>query len=66
MEVLDKEHMEVPRLGTELQLQLPGLTTATATWDPSQICDLYHSSQLTLDSQPTKRGQELNPHPHGD
>ena len=27
--------MEVPRLGTELELQLPVYTTATATQDPS-------------------------------
>ena len=36
--------MEVPRLGIELELQLPAYTTATATWDPSRVCDLYHSS----------------------
>ena len=36
-------HMEVPRLGFELELQLPA--TATATWDPSCVCDLHHSSQ---------------------
>ena len=32
--------MEV-RLGVQSELQFP---TATATWDPSQVCDLYHSS----------------------
>ena len=37
------QHMEVPRLGAELELQLPA--TATATWAPSFICDLHHSSQ---------------------
>ena len=36
--------MEVPRLGVKSQLQVPAYTTATATWDPSCICDLYHSS----------------------
>ena len=36
---------EVPRLGIELELQLPAYTTATATRDPSHICDLHHSSQ---------------------
>ena len=36
--------MEVPRQGIELELQLPTYTTATATWDLSQICDLHHSS----------------------
>ena len=31
--------------GVELELQMPAYTTATATWDPSSICDLHHSSQ---------------------
>jgi len=34
------QHMEVPRLGVKLELQLPAYTTATATPDPSCICDL--------------------------
>ena len=37
-------HMEVPRLGVESELQLPTYATATATWDPSCIWDLHHSS----------------------
>ena len=36
------QHMEVPRPGFELELQL--LATATATTDLSCICDLHHSS----------------------
>ena len=36
--------MEVPRLGVELELQQPAYTTATATRDPSQLCDLHHGS----------------------
>ena len=36
-------HMEVPRIGVESQL--PACTTATAIWDPSQVCNLLHSSQ---------------------
>ena len=31
--------MEVPRLGIESELQLAVYTTATATPDPSHICD---------------------------
>ena len=31
--------MEVPRLGVELELQLPAYTTATATRDLSHVCD---------------------------
>ena len=38
-------HMEVPRLGVVSELQLLAYTTATATWDPSHICDLHHSLQ---------------------
>ena len=36
-------HMEVPRLGVQSELQLPAYTPATATGDPSHICDLHHS-----------------------
>ena len=38
-------HMEVPRLGVKLELQLPAYATATATLDPSRVCDLHHSSR---------------------
>ena len=36
-------HIEAPRLGVELELQLLAYTTATR--DPSHICNLYYSSQ---------------------
>ena len=36
--------MEVPRLGVQSELQLLAYMTATATWDPSHICDLRHGS----------------------
>ena len=38
-------HMEVPRLGVLSELQLPAYATATATSEPSLVCDLHHSSQ---------------------
>ena len=38
-------HMGVPRIGVKSELPLPAYTTATATWEPSCICDLCHSSQ---------------------
>ena len=38
-------YMEVPRLGAELELQLPTYTTGTGTPDPSRIFDLHHSSR---------------------
>ena len=34
------QHMEIPRLGVESEMQLPPYTTATATQDPNHICDL--------------------------
>ena len=36
-------HMEVPRIGVELELQLPDYITAMATPDLSCICNLPHS-----------------------
>ena len=38
-------HMEVPRLGVKSELYLPGYTTAIATWGPSLVFNLQHSSQ---------------------
>ena len=37
-------HMEVPRLGVQLELLLPAYARATAMPDLSRICDLHHSS----------------------
>ena len=47
-------HMEVPRLGVQLELQLlaHATTTVTATQGPRCVCDLHHSSQ---------QGRILNP-----
>ena len=36
--------MEAPRLGVESELQLSAYATATATRDPSLVCDLHHNS----------------------
>ena len=41
-------HMEVPRLGIQSELQPLAYATATATSDPSCICDLHHSSRQHL------------------
>ena len=38
-------HVEVPRLGVELELQLLAYTTIIVTPDPSHVFDLHHSSQ---------------------
>ena len=37
-------HMEVPRLGVQLELLLLAYTTATAAPDSSHVCELHHSS----------------------
>ena len=41
---LQVQHMKVPRLGVESELELPAYTTVTATRDPSLICNLHCSS----------------------
>ena len=50
--------MEVPRLGVELELQLPAYTTATATEDLSCVCDLHHSSQQCQISNPLSEARD--------
>ena len=41
---LHPQHMEVPRLGVESELQLQAYSTATAILDQSCVCNLYHNS----------------------
>ena len=36
--------LEVPRLGVQLELQLPAYATGTAMQDLRCVCDLHHSS----------------------
>ena len=38
------QHMEIPRLGVESELQLPAYTTTPATRDLSLVYSLHHSS----------------------
>ena len=52
------QHMEVPRLGVELKIHLPAYTTATATWDPSSICDLHHSPQQRRSLNPLNKARD--------
>ena len=56
---LHLQHMEIPRPGVELELQLPAYTTATATWDLSHVCNLHHNSRQCqiLDPLSEARGQ---------
>ena len=42
---LHLRHMDIPQLGVESELQLPAHTTATATKDPSHVCNPHHRSQ---------------------
>ena len=42
---LHLQHMGVPRLGVELELQPPAYARATATRDLSRVVDLHHSSR---------------------
>ena len=37
--------MEVPGLGVKFELQQLSYSKATATWDPTHVCNLYHNSQ---------------------
>ena len=56
-------HMEVPRLGAELELQLQAYSIVKAMQDPSCVCNLHQSSWQT--GSLTHWGQGSNPHPHG-
>ena len=53
-----RQHMEGSRLGVELELQLLAYTTATATLDPSRICDLHHSSRQCRILNPLSEGRD--------
>ena len=52
-------HMEVPRLGVPSELQPPAYTTATATRDPSRICDPHHSSRQHWILHPRSEARDL-------
>ena len=57
--------LEVPRLRARLELQLPAyaMAIATATWDPSHVCDLHHSSwQYQILNPQRSQGSNLKPH----
>ena len=51
-------HMEVPRLGVKSELQLLAYAAATATWEPSHICDLHHSSWQHLILNPLSKASD--------
>ena len=51
-------HMEFPRVGVKWELQLPAYTRATATVDPSCICDIHHSSGQRWISDPLSEARD--------
>ena len=51
-------HMEVPRLGVEQELQPPAYARATATRDPSRVCNLHHSSRQRRIANPLSKGRD--------
>ena len=51
-------HTEIPRVGVKSGLQLPDYATATATWNPSCICTLHHSSQQCWISDPLSEARD--------
>ena len=52
------QHMEVPRLRVELELQQPAYAIAIATLDPSYICDLHHSSWQSWILSPLSKARD--------
>ena len=44
--------------GRESELQLPACTIATATWDPSLVCNLHHSSRQCWILNPLSRARD--------
>ena len=55
---LHSEHIEVPRLGVQLELQLPAYSTATAVPDPSCVYDLHHISWQTWILNPLSEARD--------
>ena len=52
------QHMKVPRLGVDSELQLLAYTTATAAPDPSRIFDLHHSLQQCQILNPLSKARD--------
>ena len=52
------QHMRVPRLWVESDLQLPAYTTARATPDPNRVYNLHHSSQQCWILNPLSKARD--------
>ena len=51
-------HMEIPRLGVKSGLQPPAYARATATRDPSRVCNLHHRSRQRRILNPLSKGRD--------
>ena len=56
--ILGPHVWEVPRLGVELELQLPDYATTIAMKDLSLVCDLHRSSQQCRTLNPLNRARD--------
>jgi len=56
-------HMEVPRLGVESEPQPPAYARATATRDPSCVCNPHHSSRQLRIVNPLSKGRDRTRNP---
>ena len=54
-------HMEVPRLGVDLELQLPAHTTVTAMEGLCHVCNLHHSLGQPQILDPLSEARDQNP-----
>ena len=52
------QHMEVPRLGVESELQLPAYAIGTAMQDQSHVYDLHHSSRQRRIPNPLSKARD--------
>ena len=55
---LHPQHMEIPRPGVKSELQLLAYATATATWNPSWVWDLHHSSWQHCSLNPLSKARD--------
>ena len=51
-------HVEVPRLGVQLELKPPAYARATTTQDPSRVCNLLHSSRQRRILNPLSKARD--------
>ena len=51
-------HIDIPRPGVKLELQLLAYATATATWDLSHICNLHHCPQQRRILNPLSKARD--------